>query len=324
MDGLYDSVQLTATIFKDILPLINVEDYKWPVMYLTADLIDSNLVKPKDYEMYFSKFLIEAKQAWKKQQISEKNKRINQAKIDEKEEDDDDYYTPKKNKDSGNELLSFYARLLIPFWDQNAAVPQLLNQFISSNDRQLKYTTAMLLLRNKKAVPDSLLKYFAGLDDYRYNLFQDLETYKLQQLFPLSKFNIADLAKSKLLSQKSGYDQPDTIVFADKLPLQYKGKSGHVYFFKYKSKKDDAGWKIATVGLVPAGGKAFEIEANDDEDADFDFTELSNTKLDREKTEKEQFQKMLKRLVNEKRKSAANFYIDNEYGFMDAAYQGKF
>ena len=319
MDNLYDSLQLTATIFKDIMPLMNVEDYEWPLMYLMAQLVDSNLLKAKDYEMYLPKFLIEAKQAWKKQQISEKNRMINKAKIEEDEEKEsfDDYYRPKKTKDEGNDLLSFYARLLIPFWDQNPAVPQLLNQFLKSNDKELKYHTTLLLLKNKKTVPDTLLKYYAKMDEYRYNLYEDLAKNKLHHLYPLSNFNLVDLAKSKLLSQYTGYNRPDTVVYIDKLPLTYKEKKGFVYFFKYKSKKEDNSWKIATVGLVPADGKSFQFESKEDDDVNYDFTTLTNTKIDNTKPLKQQLEKELKKQLYSKRESAAQFYTDKEYGLMD-------
>ena len=48
-------------------------------MRLLGEMVDSNLVKPKDYETYFSKFLLEAKQELKKQAIAEKKKAIQKA-----------------------------------------------------------------------------------------------------------------------------------------------------------------------------------------------------------------------------------------------------
>jgi len=60
LDELFDSLQLTRTILPDLLPLLNLEDYKSSIMKLLSSLIDAGLVQPKDYEMYFSKFLIEA------------------------------------------------------------------------------------------------------------------------------------------------------------------------------------------------------------------------------------------------------------------------
>jgi hypothetical protein len=38
-DGLYDSLRLTATIVRDIFPLINIDDYKDPVLQLMASLV---------------------------------------------------------------------------------------------------------------------------------------------------------------------------------------------------------------------------------------------------------------------------------------------
>lgn len=319
MDNLYDSLQLTATIFKDIMPLIHVEDYEWPVMNLMASLVDSNLLKAKDYEMYLPKFLIEAKQAWKKQQISEKNKMINKAKVDEEDENEsnNDYYQQKQNRDEGNTLLAFYSRLLMPFWDHNPAVPQLLNQFLKSNDKELKYNTAMLFLKSKKAIPDTLLKYYAKLDEYRYVLYDDLVSNKLGHLYPLPNFNLVELAKSKLLYRNPGYNQPDTLAYTDKLPVTYKGKSGYIYFFRYKTKKDDNNWKIATVGLIPADGKAFEFKTDEELGISYDFTSLTNTKMEGDKPLKQQFEKELKKQLYSRRESAAQFYTDKEYGLMD-------
>jgi len=56
LDELSDSLALTRTILPDLLPLMNLEDYKTSIMNLLEQLVDSNLVKPKDYEQYFSKF----------------------------------------------------------------------------------------------------------------------------------------------------------------------------------------------------------------------------------------------------------------------------
>ena len=98
--------------------------------------------------------MIEAKQELKKQAIAEKNKAIKKA-----EEDKDD----KKNlliddddKDSGNEDLSLYATLLLPYAETNANVQPLIQQMLNSNDKRLKYSIMLLLLRNNKPFPDTL------------------------------------------------------------------------------------------------------------------------------------------------------------------------
>ena len=79
IDSLKDSLLLTQTIFKDLLPLMNINDYEPPMMDLLETMVDSNLVRPKDYEGYLPRFLLEAKHEMKKQVISEKNKSIEKA-----------------------------------------------------------------------------------------------------------------------------------------------------------------------------------------------------------------------------------------------------
>ena len=120
-EDLYDSVKLTRTILPDILPLINLDDYKWKMMGLMGRMIDSNLVKADDYTTYFSKLFIEGKQELKKQMISEKKKLILEASLDNLKNDEND--DNDGTSDYGNEKLALYAKLLLPFWKTNASVP---------------------------------------------------------------------------------------------------------------------------------------------------------------------------------------------------------
>jgi hypothetical protein len=333
MDELYDTLQLTRTILPDLLPLMNLDDYETPVMRLLGQMVDSNLVKPKDYQVYFSKFLIEAKQELKKQAIAEKNKAIKKA-----EEDKEDKSNPSRNddddKDHGNEDLGLYATLLLPSMDANPAVSPLIQQMLNSNDKRLKYNTMLLLLRNNKAIPDSLPKYFAGLDEYRYDLYKDLKDLKKQDKFPAQFNNHLDLGRSKLLDEKS-YDKPDSIVYIDRLAAEVKGKKGFVYFFKYKTKKDDLTWKFATVGLVPEDAKKFEFDNTEKpEYSDYyyspaayrstdyyrlDFTGFSEAKIKDDEPIAEQLSKILKKMLYSKRKSAKEFYEREGRGDYDVA-----
>jgi hypothetical protein len=310
LDDLSDSLQLTATIFKDLLPLMNIHDYEQSIMNLAGTLIDSNLISGKDYEIYETKFLIEARQLLKKQMILEKNKSIEKAQKDG-EENSNTYNYSEGSNDNGNDQLSLYATLLMPFWDKSPSVQQLVTQLLKSDDKRLKYNTAMLLLRNHKALPDTMLNYFAGLDDYRYELYADLQNYKLSTLFP-SKFNSpVQLAKSKLLDISNDYNRPDTLVYLSKLPVQFKERTGTVFFFKYKDRKDDNNWKIASVGIIPNNPKQFEFDnrkLNYWQERQYDFTNFTNTKIENGSPIEEQLKKALKRILYSKRNSATEFY----------------
>jgi uncharacterized protein YbaP (TraB family) len=318
IEGLSDSMKLARTILPDILPLINLDDYKYPMMTLLSQMIDSGWVKPDDYKTYYQRFLLEAKQEWKRQVISEKQKSIDKA----KEAQDDalvmsPYYTDTESeREQGNDNLNLYANLLMPYWSKDKQVPALLNQLLASSDKKLKYSMLISLIRMKKPYPDTLINYFAGLDEYRYLLYEDLEELEKSKLFPEAANNQLALARGKLLSDNN--KTPDSLVFVHKLKATVKGREGWIYFFKYKIKKDDSRWGIASVGLIPLDSTKFEWEGvtgkeQYDEDAyvydnEFEFTGFTQTKLKDDEPELAQVQKELKKMLYSKRKSAKEFY----------------
>ena len=242
-----------------------------------------------------------------------------------KQEDDEDknIYRDNNNQDFGNSQLSLYATLLMPFWDKNPAVPQLINQLLTSNDKRLKYNTTMLLLRHKKPVPDTMLTFFAKNDDYRYDLYTDLKDAGKLNLFPTAYTSQVDLAKSKLLSMSSTYEKPDSILFIDKLPIQQGERKGYVYFFKYKKKKDDSSWNLSSVGIVPSDPKKFEFEEKDYfEEMKHNFSDVSISKIEEDEPLMDQLKKALKKLQYAKRNSAAEFYTDESRSGLDYIQSG--
>jgi len=312
LGALTDSLLLTKNIFKDILPLISVSDYEAPITRLLTTMVDSNMVSAKDYEIYFPKFLIEARQLLKKQLISEKNKSIEKKQSEQDENKQKNFYRQRQDeKGSGNYKLSNYAKLLMPFWDLNSSVQPLIGQMLKSSDNRLKYSTVLLLLRNNKPVPDTMINYFASMDEFRYELYTDLKYEKKLNLFPAKYFTQLDLARSEIMNFRS-YNSPDSFVYLDKLPVKQKDRSGFVYFFKYREKKDDQNWKLATVGLLPADPKKYEFDnkGETDDEKEFYFTDLSDTKLTAEEPIKDQLLKTLRKLENSKRKSGRKFYAD--------------
>jgi uncharacterized protein YbaP (TraB family) len=324
IDELYDSLQLTRTILPGLLPLMTLDDYKKPVMRLLRRMVDSNLVKAKDYDIYFSKFLIEAKQELKKQAIEEKKSAIEKAENAKTDAKPESLYR-REEGDRGNTDLLIYATLLLPFRETNPVVNDVLRQMLSSNDKRLKYNIVHLFLRHKVAVPDTMLAYFAKLDDYRYELFSDMKELKMLDKFPTEYKNQRDLAKSKLFSS-SNYNKPDSLVFIDSLPAVVKNKKGLVFFYKYKTKKDDPSWKLATVGLLSRDKNQFSYEDDDEENNELSytsvvpgwnlssnkerivFTEFTDEKIKDDVPVKEQMEKQLKKIIYSKRKSARMFY----------------
>jgi hypothetical protein len=309
---------------------MTLDDYKKPIMHLLRKMVDSNLVKAKDYEIYYSKFLIEAKQQLKKQNIEEKKSAIEKAEEEKTETKTDNLYR-RNEGDHGNEDLITYATLLLPFRETNPAVNDLLKKMLSSEDKRLKYNTVYLFLRHKISLPDTMLTYFAKLDDYRYELFTDLRTLKMQEKFPAEYKSQQDLSKSKLFS--SSYNKPDSLVFIDSLPASVKNRKGFVFFYKYKTKKDDQFWKLATAGLLSHDNNQFNYDDDEDDEDDDDeigytsimsgfnfsrddnkivFTEFTDEKIKDDMPVKEQMEKQLKKILYSKRKSARMFYNEGQ------------
>ena len=321
MDELSDSLLLTKTILPDLLPLVNLSDYKEDILSLMGKMTDSSLLQPSDYEMYFSKFYLEARQELKRQAILETQKSIDKAEEDKKGSMATIDYYGNKETDYGNDDLSLYAKLLLPFDKTKPVVKPLLQKMLGSNDKRLKFNTFLLLLQNKKELPDTMYNYFGSLDEYRYELYDELKKMKRLDLFPQKYNNKDELAKSRLLYSDS-YSLPDTLVFLNKLPLTVKGKKGYVYFYKYKSRKTDLVWKLASAGMVAEAGSVFEYE---DEKAEvksfwdskystnkssFRFNNFLDDKLNDDEPVMRQLDKLLKKLIYAKRKSAAVFYND--------------
>jgi hypothetical protein len=282
-------------------------------MQLAETLVDSNAISAQDYQSYVNDFLKEAKQLLKKQMIMEKNRSIELAQMDD--DDNTNSYSNVNDDDNGNNELSSFATLLAPFAGQNSAVHQFLNQLLKSDDKRLRYNTFTLLLRNHRPVPDTMLNYFAAQDDYRYELYADLKQNKLDKLFPATFNNPVQLAKSKLFDLSNDYRKPDSLVYLDKMAVELTGRKGFVYFFKYKGKKDDNTWKLASVGMVPDDPKKFEFDekpVNYWQRRQYNFTEFSGTKIDSDTPVKEQLKKALKKMLYSRRNSAAQFYKDEE------------
>jgi uncharacterized protein YbaP (TraB family) len=306
---LFDTLSLTRVIFPDILQLMNIDDYRNDVMNLLVTMVDSGYLKAADYETSFPKIYLEAKQLLKKQLAKENKIKMEKAvrkdapaSIFPSYDDDEDAAS-----DAGNAELDRYAILLQPFYNKNPGVQAFFEQLQSTQDRRLLYNTFILLLRNNFIVPDSLFTKYAQLDEYRSELYLDLEGIKKTSRFPRQYKNQLDMSRSLVTRSLSNYDKIDTLIFLDKLPVIYEQKKGYVYFFKYKRMRDDITWQVASAGMQPE--KADEVDMKND-----DFTSVEeDRKLENDKPVKEQLQKMLKEMLYARRSSASVFYDARSY-----------
>ena len=303
---LYDTLSLAKVVFPDILQLINIDDYKSDVLNLLAVMVDSGYLKAPDYEQHFSKLYLDAKQLMKKQVAKEEENNIEKASRKDKPKSFYDDEDEEEEMEEGNDELEQYAVLLLPFLDKNPTISSFFEQLVRTKDRELQYRIFILMLRNKRPVSDTLFTYFAKQDKYRAELYGDLKKMKTPDRFPSAWKSQPEIARSMFLADIDDYQKPDSVVYLDKLPVSYKNKNGWVYFFKYKAMRDDTYWQLGSVGMQP------DSLANVDTDNN-EFTERGDRKMENDKAEKEQMEKMLKELLYAKRSSAAEFYNARSY-----------
>ena len=296
-----DSLALAKQLFPDLLQLSSVDDYKNNVHSLLTSLVDSNHLKGKDYESYYSRLLFEAKIQLKKQQGRDE-KQLQQKNEEEDGNDSEESTAKTEGGDEYNELED-YAILLMPFRVKDSTVSAFYDKMLRSQDASLRLGTAVILIRNNQKVPDSVIRSLAARDSYRYPLLKKLEAAGKEEFFPEQYFNQLDIARSQIQNSHSGGPLA-AIRYVDKKLVQYKDSRGYVYFFNYKVHPDDS-WQMAISGLQPVNLK--DVSTNND------LVKLTNKKLRPDEPVLDQYNNQLKRLLFSKHKSAASFYLDNEY-----------
>ncbi len=293
-NDLNDSLALAKQLFPEILQLSTITDYKDYINSLLVTLVDSNFVSAKAYENYFTKIYFDAKLELKKQQgkdekiIDGENSNKNDTRIY-------NGYTSQNLKTG----LDDYAVLLMPFYDK-PQVKTFFEKLLYSKDQSLQLSTAVLMLRNKKFVPDNVLTKLAANDEFRVKLYKALENAKLLNKFPKQYKNQTDIARSVLASNK-----PDSIVYLSNKAISFRNKKGLVYFFKYRLKKDE-GWKIGISGLQP--------ENSDEVSSNSKLVRLTDKKIKDDEPLTDQLDNELKRLLFSLSKSGKNFYLSEKFG----------
>jgi uncharacterized protein YbaP (TraB family) len=294
-----DSLRLARILFPDLLQLSSVDDYKDGIQTLLTSLVDSNYLTGEDYEPYFSKLFFEAKIQLKRQQGKDENQ------SEQKTQDDNvtDYENTTKEESDGFDELEEYSILLMPFYDRNASVSNFFTRLLRSKDGLLRLNTAVLLLKNDKQVPDSVLVQLAASDKYRSILLTKLEFIHRTERFPKKYYNQLDIARSQIVSSYASGDMA-SVRYVDKRLIGFKGSSGYVYFFSYKIHGENE-CQMGISGLQPV--TLSEVSSNND------LVKLTGKRIRKDQPVADQFSEQLNRLLFSKHKSAASFYLDSDY-----------
>lgn len=290
---LYDSLQLSATLFPDMMDLSAVEDYKPYIQALLINLCDSSLLDAAIYKRYFPQIYVDARMELKKMQVGDEKK------MDREEEDGD--MIEDGDEDRTGLPVYTYARLLAPFYAQHNNVQLYFKRLLEVRDERTKLTIATLMLEQKLPLPDTMYHYLASRVVTSAAWLRALEKQGMASKFPAVFKKQVDISRSLLL-ESEGYEQFHAVEMKGRSWVSLKGRSGWVYFFRYKILPDDE-WQLGLSGIQPANEKLVDVKG--------DLVRLTKKTIKSGTPLEEQFQDQLIRLIYENRQSSAGFF--NEY-----------
>lgn len=299
-----DTLALSSRFFPDLLKLTTLSDYKEPVTDLLVMQVDSGFIKAKDYKKYYPSIYIDAKVALKKQQSKDESQMQDERRKLEMTEEEREPEKTYNYYNSNRFGLNDYAVLLIPFYEKDKNVVEYFSKLLKSTDEDVKMNTAVLLLRNKKYVADSIFYNLATQDKYRAVLYKKLKFINRLDRFP-EAFQTQYLIAKSFLVANSSYDKMDSLEFISKINTSIKSEPGVVYFFRYRIKKTDE-WKIALSGLQPVNEN--EIAVDDD------LVRYTDKNIKLYEPLQPQLELQLKKVIYDYYPSARYFFVqDNGY-----------
>ncbi len=200
---LYDSLELTATLYPELLEHANSEAI-WHIVCGTAtSLLDSGLITTQLIREKATAFCDVAARV-----------------LEEDAEDIEDgsyYYT---------DLIRLLGIVNTP------ESKNLLTRFSKLEGRYIRFNTLLAMLACNMPPDSKTILTLATTDEYRHNLYDELKKLNKLSLFPKSYLSQQQLAQSRLYEFASDEDAPASIVPAGTKTMLYKGKQQKFYLFK--------------------------------------------------------------------------------------------
>ncbi|HRI60639.1 MAG TPA: TraB/GumN family protein [Saprospiraceae bacterium] len=266
----YDTLELTAQLFPDLLKLADIESNREEVYDLMSALVKKGLIKPKMYAHLKPALLRETTWHLSQIQVQEEEKRSTK-----KGDDYNRYDYYGYGSENSEENIERNFNLLAPFFKKDKEVQALVDRAIRYGDKPTQLMAYGFYLQNGIPVAADKLKPFSENDETRYMLFEQLA--KMRKLRPYASWfsDTTALARSYVI-EKGQNRGIDSIQFISKHKTVLNNKSATLYFFDIKG-KDDKEWGLASV-IMPKdfGYLTKEDEAEQDEEDEYGSSEYYN------------------------------------------------
>lgn len=256
----YDSLELTAKLFPDLLKLADIQSNKDEIYDLLHTLVKKGLVKPKTYAHLKPALLRETAWYLGQIQVSEEEKRS--SKNGNSNRYDYDYYDYGGGSSEGTIERNF--NLLAPFIQKDEEVKNIVERAIRYGDKPTQMLAYSLYLKNNTPVASEKLKPFADDDKTRWSLFVKLAEAKKLRDYASWFSDTTALARSFAMenAERRGID---SIRFISKHKTVMNNKPATLYFFDIKG-EDDKEWGLASVTMPNDFSYLTKEEKEEDEE----------------------------------------------------------
>ncbi|MGE7774504.1 TraB/GumN family protein [Chitinophaga sp. NPDC101104] len=233
---LYDTLQLSAGLFPELLQLTALSVYKNSIYRTMALAADSNALAPALYADHIGQIAFDARAAL-------------QAMVSESQEQEAEN-DGKRSYEAPDDDITQFATLLLPFRTQNRNAARFFNSLEKLRQPGQQISLITMYLRRGIPVKDSLLEAIAAQDLYRAKLLEELENIGQAARFPERYRKQELLARSALMATPAWDSRLDSVVYVGKQSTTFRLKKGTVYFYKCRIRNVDE-WFLAVSGLQP-------------------------------------------------------------------------
>ncbi|MDX1955423.1 MAG: TraB/GumN family protein [Chitinophagaceae bacterium] len=203
-----DSLDLGVSLFPDILPLYNHPAWVGVMVDLSVRVLDSARLDVQLLDPYKQVILHHADTSLESIRI----------KLEEESEEYSGYMS--------SDLIRLLAYL------NDAECQERLRGFLAIDEIQTKFDAALGLARNGQAVDAAIWEELAASNDYRIELYEELEKMDKEALYPAKFRTQAYFAESYLYNYASDDYSPSEMVLLGERKATYKGSLARFFLFK--------------------------------------------------------------------------------------------
>lgn len=310
----FDSTQLAAKLFPQLLDLTRYPEYKEKIIALLRKCVKDKTVTKEAYVSQKNYFLREGNDELKRLNASAEQDNKNKKNNFDFDSSLDNYtvshsYVSNSEGTSKNSVLRNYIEVLIPFRD-DAMVNQFFAKVLKSKNKDVQTDAIITFVKYDVAIADSSCSHLSDDIDYRWKFYDALKKARKEYLFDSTYLNQQQYVTDYLRSKKFS-DDGDSIIYLDKRLVQYRDTSGYVYFFKSKKNKMKK-WEVNYIYFQPEDTMAINNK-------DVDQSSLRKKSYD-EKRFEEDVNGICKRLSLTGRRRASTDASD-AYSFADEDFE---